>query len=77
MEKEINVWFDKEGDYLEITFGAPRRGYFKEIKGDVLQRIDSQTGEVLGFAFINFSKHFGEMRKPEEIRFPTSLINKS
>lgn len=69
MEKEMSVWFDKEGDYLEITFGKPRRGYFKEIKNDVLQRLDSETGEVLGFAFINFSKHFGNMQKPEKIKF--------
>ena len=70
MEKEIVVWFDKEGDYLEIAFGEPKRGYFKEVKGDVLQRVDSKTGEVLGFAFINFSQHFGNMQRPEEIKIP-------
>ena len=72
MEKEISVWFDKEGDYLEVTFGKPRRGYFKEIKDDVLQRIDSKTGKTLGFAFINFSKHFKDMEKPEEIKLSIS-----
>ena len=74
MEKEISVWFDKEGDYLEITFGKPRKGYFKEIKDDVLQRIDSNTGKALGFAFINFSKHFGKMEKPEEIKLPIPSV---
>jgi len=68
MEKEISVWFDKEGDYLEVTFGKPKKGYFKEIKDDVLQRIDSKTRETIGFAFINFSKHFGDMEKPEDIK---------
>lgn len=72
MDKEISVWFDKEGDYLEITFDKPRKGYFKEIKNDVLQRIDSKTGETLGFAFINFSKHFADSKKPEEIKLPVS-----
>ena len=74
MEKEITVWFDKEGDYLEITFGKPKRGYFKEIRDDVLQRIDSGTSETLGFAFINFSKHFGDLEKPEEIKLPISSV---
>jgi len=74
MDKEITVWFDKEGDYLEITFGEPRKGYFKEIKDDVLQRIDSKTGETLGFAFINFSKQFGDMEKPEEIKLPIATV---
>ena len=74
MEKEITVWFDKEGDYLEVTFGQPRRGYFKEIRDDVLQRIDSKTGETLGFAFINFGKHFGDMERPEEIKLPMPTV---
>ena len=73
MDKEITVWFDKEGDYLEITFGKPRRGYFKEIKDDVLQRVDSGNGETLGFAFINFSKHFGDLERPEEIKLPLKI----
>ncbi|MEK6909514.1 MAG: DUF2283 domain-containing protein [Candidatus Aenigmatarchaeota archaeon] len=74
MEREMTVWFDKEGDYLEITFGKPSRGYFKEIKDDVLQRIDAKTGETLGFAFINFSKHFGNLERPEEITLPVSSL---
>lgn len=73
MEKEMSVWFDKEGNYLEITFGNPKIGYFKEVKDDVLQRVDSETGEVLGFAFINFSQHFGSMQKPEKITFPLQI----
>ena len=72
MEKEISVWFDREGDYLEITFGKPKRGYFKEVEEDLLQRVDSETGEVLGFAFINFTKHFERMEKPEEIVLPSA-----
>ena len=29
MEKEIKIWYDKEGDYLEVLFER-KEGYFKE-----------------------------------------------
>ncbi|KKK69615.1 hypothetical protein LCGC14_2932270 [marine sediment metagenome] len=35
MEKEIKVWYDKEGDYLEVLF-AQREGYFKETENDAV-----------------------------------------
>lgn len=74
MEKEISVWFDKEGDYLEVTFGKPKKGYFKEVDEDLLQRVDSETGEIIGLAFINFAKHFGNMERPEKITLKTSSV---
>ena len=33
MGKEINVWFDSEGDYLEVMFER-RQGYFRETEND-------------------------------------------
>lgn len=33
MDKEIKVWYDEEGDYLEILF-EKKVGYFKETLND-------------------------------------------
>ncbi len=73
MEEKMNIWFDKEGDYLEITLGKPRKGYFKPIGNeDAWERIDSKTGKVIGFAILNFSKMFN---KPQErqIQLPLKI----
>lgn len=51
----FRVWFDEEGDFLEVTF-AKRKGSFKAIGPDVFERIDT-NGNVIGFAIFNFLKH--------------------
>ncbi|MCX8103798.1 MAG: DUF2283 domain-containing protein [Candidatus Bipolaricaulota bacterium] len=54
MAKQISVWYDREGDYLEVTF-ANRKGYFKDAGEDLFIRVD-QKGQAIGFAILNFSK---------------------
>ena len=42
MEKEITIWFDKEGCHLELMF-EKKKGYFKETKNDaVMQKVDME-----------------------------------
>jgi hypothetical protein len=55
MADKLKLWFDPEGDYLEVTFSdAP--GYMRETKSDaVLQRVD-QHGRVIGFSTLGVSK---------------------
>jgi len=51
---KMRVWYDKEGDFLEITF-RETKGYMRDIGDDMFERIDEQ-GKVIGFAIFNFSK---------------------
>ena len=54
MEKEIKVWYDKEGDYLEVIF-EQRAGYFKETENDaVMEKVDGE-GNVIGFSILKVS----------------------
>jgi hypothetical protein len=55
MADKLKLWFDPEGDYLEVTFSdAP--GYMRETKSDaVLQRVDKR-GRVIGFSVLGVSK---------------------
>ena len=48
MAEKVKVWFDPEGDFLEVQFReAP--GYMRETSHDaVMERVDEQ-GNVLGF----------------------------
>ena len=51
----LKVWFDEEGNFLEVTF-ARRRGSFRSIGPDIYERVDAK-GKVIGFAIFNFTKH--------------------
>ncbi len=51
---KMKVWFDEEGDFLEVTFAA-RKGSFREIGPDLYEGVDAQ-GHVVGVAIFNFLK---------------------
>ena len=51
---KVKVWYDKEGDFLEVTF-REGKGYMKDIGDDIFERVD-EGGKVIGFAIFNFSK---------------------
>ena len=48
-KQAIKIWFDPEGDFLEVIF-TDKAGYFKETDNDlVMEKVDEQ-GNVLGFS---------------------------
>ena len=50
-EKRVSVWYDPEGDYLEVIF-EQQEGYFRETEDDrVMEKVDVQ-GNVLGFSIL-------------------------
>jgi hypothetical protein len=55
MADKIKVWFDAEGDFLEVRF-SDAAGYNKETKHDaVMERVDA-NGHVIGFSVMGVSK---------------------
>lgn len=53
-ERRVKVWFDAEGDYLEVTF-EERPGYFRETENDqVMEKVDAD-GKVIGFSVLRVS----------------------
>ncbi len=70
MAKEIKVWYDEEGDYLEVLF-EKKAGYFKETANDaVMEKVDSK-GKVIGFSILKLSALRG--RKPISV----ALVSKA
>lgn len=54
MGKDVTIWFDEEGDYLEVIFER-RKGYFKETENDaVMEKLDEQ-GNIIGFSVLKVS----------------------
>ena len=55
MDKDVTVWYDREGDYLEVLF-EKKEGYFRETDNDaVMEKVD-QDGRVIGFSILNVSQ---------------------
>ena len=49
--KIVKVWYDPEGDYLEVVFDQ-REGYFRETESDqVMEKVDRE-GNILGFSVL-------------------------
>lgn len=47
--KGIKVWYDPEGDFLEVIF-EKKAGYFKETDNDLVMEKVDEEGHVLGFS---------------------------
>ncbi len=55
MAQQVKVWYDPEGDFLEVLF-SDKAGYMKETNNDaVMERVDAQ-GNVLGFTVMGVSR---------------------
>jgi hypothetical protein len=62
-ESKVTVWFDPEGDYLEVIFDK-KPGYFRETTNDqVMEKVDQQ-GNILGFSVLKVS---ALKKKPLEV----------
>ena len=59
MGEEVTVWYDEEGDYLEVLF-ARKKGYFRETDNDaVVEKID-EAGNIIGFSILKVSALKGQ-----------------
>ena len=72
MKGNMNIYYDEEGDFLEIGIDNSGEGYFKDIGEGVSERIDKKTGKVVGIAIMSFRKRT-EKRETLEIPLPVKL----
>lgn len=54
MGEEIKIWYDKEGDYLEVLFDK-KKGYFKETENDAIMEKIDEDGNIIGFSILKIS----------------------
>ncbi len=50
----VTVWYDAEGDYLEVMF-EQAEGYFRATENDQVMEKVTEDGRVLGFSIQNVS----------------------
>ena len=76
MEGEMRIYYDEEGDYLEIFVGDSRPNYGEDIGDDVTLFKDQETDEVIGMGILNFRKRAKnlkdiELKLPFKVNFST------
>ena len=65
-EKHVSIWYDPEGDYLEVIVDQ-QEGYFQETDDDrVMEKVDTK-GNVLGFSILGVGSLKG---KPLQVALP-------
>ncbi len=55
MAEAVTVWYDKEGDFLEVLF-EKTKGFFKQTANDAVMEKGSQDGRVIGFSILKVSQ---------------------
>ena len=54
-KKIVQIWYDREGDYLEVIFDR-KEGYFHGTRNDqVMEKVDKK-GNIIGFSVLKVSK---------------------
>ncbi len=56
MKGQLQIYYDEEGDFLELQIGDYTGGYFKNLGDGVFERVDKQTNSVTGIAIHGFKK---------------------
>ena len=54
MGKAIKIWYDPEGDYLEVIFER-KAGYFKQTENDAIMEKVDEAGDIIGFSILKLS----------------------
>ena len=69
MADKVRVWFDAEGDFLEVRF-SDAAGYMNETNHDaVMVRVD-ERGQVIGFSIMQVS-HLAKQKPLEADLLPS------
>lgn len=72
MKGNLSIYYDEEGDFLELNIGRHSEGYFKNLGDGVFQRVDKKTKEITGIAIAGFRKRT-QSQRPAKISLPVKM----
>jgi len=75
MKGQMRIYYDEEGDFLEIMAGEPRENYGEHITKDIVIFKDEKTGEAGIFNFKKRAKNLQEIKL--DLPIDISLIAKN
>ena len=74
MKGNMRIYYDDEGDYLEIFIGSSRPNYGEDIASGVTVFKDEKTDEVIGVGILNFRKKTKTL-KDIELKLPFKITS--
>ena len=54
-KQHVAVWYDREGDFLEVMFER-KEGYFRETAHDQVMEKADKNGAIIGFHVLKVSR---------------------
>ena len=63
MDANLNFFYDKKSDILDISIGTPQPAISDEIGNDTIVRHHPETDEIIGFTILNFERRFEQNEK--------------
>ena len=78
MKGPMRVYYDEEGDFLEISVGNPTKCYASEVQPGVFLRIDEKSEDVKSVGILGFKKRAKDLEDikldiPVEVNFSTLI----
>jgi hypothetical protein len=61
-KEQMSVYYDEEGDFLEVMFGEPQDDYGDHIDKDTVLFRNQKTEEIIGVGIYNFKKHTKDLQ---------------
>ncbi|MGH2639563.1 MAG: DUF2283 domain-containing protein [Rhabdochlamydiaceae bacterium] len=55
-KKKVKIWYDAEGDYLEVVFDEDAVSVFRETDNDAVMEMVDESGNLVGFSVMDVSK---------------------
>ena len=79
MKGKMNIYYDEEGDYLEIFIENGNSTYGEDIGEDITLFKNEKTNEIIGIGILNFKKRTKSLNDiklnlPFEINFSALKI---
>ena len=68
----MRIYYDEEGDLLEISIGNPTKCYADEIEPGVFLRKDEETNEIKSIAILAFKKRTKSL-KDIKVKLPIDI----
>ena len=62
MEGKMNIYYDEEGDYLEIFIEGQSPTYGEDVGDDITLFKKEENGEVIGVGILNFRERTKSLR---------------
>ena len=69
MNTPVSIWYDQEGDFLEIGLGTPAHTYGEHLRPDIIIHHDTKTDEIKLISFLDIT------HLPRNIIFPLPSLH--